>query len=331
MPRKVLLLFSCALVFWCCGCFFDDATTDAGTEDAKREAWYNSSLRGSIFGSVSEEEISDALPKALPSAGPSSDRGMIHELHERGRYLSQAAACGSCHGAKPADPASPLTGGRLMEDRFGSVYAPNLTPVSPGLGDWTIKEIGSAIRASLGKGGGPLSLDAHAQFRWMADSDAIALAVYLKSLKKERHDVERRELGRFERKSMGLVTRHQAIFGFVPQPGTNSPIESGRYLVKAVTGCGNCHTPDPSTFSTAEPLSGRDETDDPAEYPQGGPDIRGKSGALKAWRNSDIVSYLDSGVKPDGRKSNGNLCPWPFFQSLTKRDKQSIAEYIKTQ
>lgn len=217
-----------------------------------------------------------------------------------------------------------------MRDRFGEVRAANITPSKQGgIGDWNLREIGSAIRASLGKNDHPLSIEAHRAYRWISDIDAIAIAVYLKAQPAVRHDIDRRELGTFERSSWGLVSRHQAVHGYVPSPATGNPLEYGRYLVQHVGACATCHTSDGGIFSDGELLAGRDLDDDHEVFPRGGPDLRGKSGALKKWAKDDIIAYLSSGTRPSGKRADGKLCPWPFFRYLSDKDKQAIAAYLK--
>ncbi len=65
-------------------------------------------------------------------------------------------------------------------------------------------------------------------------------------------------------------------------------------------------------------------------FPVLGPDIRGNSSTgLITWAEKDIVTYLSTGSSPEGVKSDGRFCPWPFFQGLKERDKQAIAAYLK--
>ena len=314
-----VLLFSLFLVL-SSGCF-----QDSPSEDAQHDESYSLSLRGSIFGSVSEKDIQDALPANIPQ------KDLIPQFIDRGRYVATVAACGSCHAAQAGEPRSPLIGGQTIRDRFGEVPSANLTPVMEGgLGEWNLQEIVSAVRSSLGPDGHAISLDVHQPYRWMADVDALAVAAYLKSLRPVSNPVERREMGTFEKSSLGLVSRHQPVFGYVPSPATNNPKEYGRYLVHHVTGCATCHTPEGGMFHDGETLAGREASDDPQEFPRGGPDLRGKSPkGLKLWKAGDIVRYLETGTTVQGKKVNGKLCPWPFFQNLTKKDKEAIAEYLK--
>lgn len=63
--------------------------------------------------------------------------------------------------------------------------------------------------------------------------------------------------------------------------------------------------------------------------PPGGPDIRGSVG-LQGYTLEGIITYLSTGKNPDGKVSNADLCPWPYFNGMTSKDKQAIARYLKT-
>ena len=43
----------------------------------------------------------------------------------RGKALTDAGDCASCH---TADPAKPFAGGKRIDTPFGGIYSPNLTP-----------------------------------------------------------------------------------------------------------------------------------------------------------------------------------------------------------
>ena len=43
----------------------------------------------------------------------------------RGKALTEAGDCASCH---TADPAKPFAGGKRIDTPFGGIYSPNLTP-----------------------------------------------------------------------------------------------------------------------------------------------------------------------------------------------------------
>jgi mono/diheme cytochrome c family protein len=167
-------------------------------------------------------------------------------LQQRGKYLvTGPGACGSCHSAVDSGifgPQAILSGGRLMTDQFGQVRAANITPdKQTGIGDWNIDQIVSAVRSSLGKGESRLSLDLHSGYRWLADADADAIAVYLLTLRPVKNEVERRELGYFEKNKFGILSRHIPVSGYVPRPKPGPNSANGRYLANNLSRCMVCH------------------------------------------------------------------------------------------
>lgn len=363
----------------------------ASSEKPDRDdAWYNSTMMRPVFGDFDRTEAREVVDPQQEAA-----------LYERGEYLVRgAAACGSCHASRAGDPSAPLTGGRLMRDRFGTLAAANITPDrETGIGDWSVGEIMRATRASIDRHGRPLSIDLHATFRWLSDRDARAIATFLLASPPVRSEVERRRLGGVERNRWGLISQHKDLEGYVPAPSEGNRIQYGRYLAQHVGGCFGCHTAEAGLVENAPPFGGveaskgslfgslfslfrsesadsrrkstatelsgvvsprtRDDLaraanldrnafdrrvgaigEDPAhdealssgEFPFGGPDIRGTSeDGILTWSQADIVSYLDTGSTPTGERSDGRICPWPFFRHMTARDKEAIARFLKTQ
>ncbi len=294
--------------------------------------WYNMPGLRSVFGDF----------------GPASelivDAGRSAELIDRGRYVVQnVAACGICHGRDPAQPASPLSGGRRMEDSYGGVTAANISPDrQTGIGSWSYGEIARAIRASIDRQGKPLSLELHSGYRWMSDRDVKAVVFYLKSLPPKRNAVKRRELGGLERNAWGLFPRHQELRGYVPVMPDNWAVPYGRYLATEISRCASCHTPpggepfsgvnweeQQSSWSILGDFSG--DADASERFPVSGPNIRGRDeSGLGQWTLEQIVDYLHHGTTPAIRRSNPALCPWQHFSGMSPADKEAIANFLKT-
>jgi mono/diheme cytochrome c family protein len=128
---------------------------------------------------------------AWPAAAQPADDRMV----ARGRYLAAIMDCGGCHtgGAligKP-DPALALAGSQIgfQIPELGTFYPPNLTPDrETGLGAWSEAEIVAAVRTGVRPDGRILApaMPWHA-YAALTDTDALALARYLKSLPPVRH------------------------------------------------------------------------------------------------------------------------------------------------
>ena len=210
-------------------------------------AWYEEGLLAPVLGRFPEAE-------RLRLKDPEH----FAELRQRGEYLVEhVAACGSCHSAVPGDPKAPLSGGQLMSDRFGSLRAANITPdEETGIGRWDLASLKRAIRAGIDHLGKPLTIDLHQQYRWMSDRDTKAISVYLFSSSPQKNQIERRELGPFERKKWGLVSQHSEVAGYVPAMPESSGPRHGKYISTFVAGCKSCHTPNNGLVSDARPFSG---------------------------------------------------------------------------
>jgi mono/diheme cytochrome c family protein len=73
------------------------------------------------------------------------------ETIARGKALTTAADCGSCH---TADPAKPFAGGKRIDTPFGAISSPNLTPDrDTGLGSWSDADFHRALRSGVAPDG----------------------------------------------------------------------------------------------------------------------------------------------------------------------------------
>ena len=201
-------------------------------KDSDSGAWYNASFLRSWFGDFRHTDT-------VYVTDPESAGALI----ARGEKLVKGdAACGVCHASKAEDPRSPLAGGRLMKDSFGSLRAANITPASDGIAGWNVFEVMRAIRSSVDKAGKPLSIDLHQGYRWMSDQDAKAISLFILSQQAVANPVERRTLGGFERNSWGIIPIHSEVVGYIPAPNEEVSVGYGRYLANNVSNCVQCHT-----------------------------------------------------------------------------------------
>ena len=164
----------------------------------------------------------------------------------RGKYLFDAAGCGSCHGGDQAD-AGPA-GGLGLDTPFGRFYVPNITPDRQhGIGAWSGADFKTALRDGIGPGGEYLfPVFPYTSFTRLSDGDIADLYAYLMSLPpaavaNKPHEAKPpfgwRPLLVFWR---GLFFRS----GPLPNdPAMGADWNRGNYLVHAVAHCEECHTP----------------------------------------------------------------------------------------
>jgi mono/diheme cytochrome c family protein len=150
------------------------------------------------FASAAARMASQATRRELPAAftaliaaiGSPPAGAADREVVERGKYLVTIASCTDCHTpghflGKP-DMTRYLGGSDVGFDipGLGVFYGPNLTPdEATGLGRWSERDIVKAIRTGKRPDGRLLAPSMPwAAFAELTDSDAEAIAAYLKSL-----------------------------------------------------------------------------------------------------------------------------------------------------
>ena len=99
----------------------------------------------------------------------------------RGKALTTAADCASCH---TADPARPFAGGKAIETPFGAIYSPNLTPDrETGLGAWSDEDFYRALHNGVDPDGSRYyPAFPFANFTKMTRQDVLAIRAYLATL-----------------------------------------------------------------------------------------------------------------------------------------------------
>lgn len=114
----------------------------------------------------------------------------------RGRYLTTVMGCVDCHNTGSFGPnpgQGHLEGGTIGFEMpgMGVFYPPNLTPhPDAGIGRWSEEQIVAALRTGRRPDGRELApIMPWNNYRILEDSDAAAIAAYLKSLPPSDHRV----------------------------------------------------------------------------------------------------------------------------------------------
>src|SRR3954467_13269557 len=111
----------------------------------------------------------------------------------RGKALTEAGDCASCH---TADPAKPFAGGKRIDTPFGGIYSPNLTPDrDTGLGGWSDGEFYRALRFGVARDGSRYyPAFPYPNFTKLTRQDIFAIRAYLATLTPVRNESRAPEL-----------------------------------------------------------------------------------------------------------------------------------------
>jgi mono/diheme cytochrome c family protein len=216
------------------------------------------------------------------------------ETVARGRALTDAADCGTCH---TADPAKPFAGGKRIDTPFGGIFSANLTPDrDTGLGGWSDDDFVRALRYGTAPDGSRYyPAFPYPHFTKMIRPDVLAIRAYLETLPPVKNTPPPPQL-RWPLNYRVLMRAWNVAFFrpgiFEPDQNKSTEWNRGGYLVEAAAHCGACHTP--KNFFGAEKRG--------QKYGGGlvdgwfAPRLDGASrSGLKSWSAEDIVEYLQSG------------------------------------
>jgi mono/diheme cytochrome c family protein len=214
---------------------------------------------------------------------------------ERGRYLTVAGDCASCHTVPGSG--QPFAGGRSIETPFGVVVGANITPdPETGIGAWSDELFLSALREGKGHGGALLyPAMPYPYYTKVTERDALAIRAFLNTVQPVPNRVVSNQLPfPFDvREEMKVWNALYFKTGeFKPDAAKSAEWNRGAYLVEGLGHCGACHTPKTT-------LGG----DDPKHAFEGymlqgwfAPNITNDNvSGLGGWSVADIVSYLKSG------------------------------------
>lgn len=216
------------------------------------------------------------------------------ETVARGRLLTDAADCASCH---TADPSKPFAGGKRIETPFGGVYSANLTPDrKTGLGAWSDDDFVRALRYGVAPDGSRYyPVFPYPHFTKIIRPDALAIRAYLETFPPVRNTPPSPQL-RWPLNYRVLMRAWNVAFFrpgiFEPDQNKSADWNRGGYLVEGAAHCGTCHTPKNFFGAEKRGLKYGGSLVDGWFAPR--LDSASHSG-LKSWSVEDIVEYLQSG------------------------------------
>jgi mono/diheme cytochrome c family protein len=267
----------------------------------------------------------------------SNAEAQTREEIARGKYIFGAAAGCGCHTA----PKQPLNaGGRKYDGPFGTVYSSNITPdPATGIGKWTDEQIITATRAGRRPNGERLiPVHPYTVFNGMSAQDLKAVVAYLRSVPAVNRQTPAKKISVPLFESVFLPA-WLATFAAIENPPASAPtsgVARGEYLTRAVSHCGECHTPRTMTMAVDNTrfLAGNPKGKGPegSAVPNITPD---RETGLGSWTEEQITDYLETGNKPDGDVAGGLMAEViqgssAGYKDLTKADRQAISKYLKS-
>ena len=213
---------------------------------------------------------------------------------ERGRYLTVAGDCASCH-TKPGG--KDFAGGLPVETPFGKVVAPNITPDNQtGIGLWSDDDFVRAVTQGIRRDGAHLfPAMPYNYYTTVRRDDVLAIRAYLSTVPAVSNGVAADQLPFPLSVRADMVGWNMLYFTpgeYHPDSDKSDEWNRGAYLGEGLMHCGACHTP--------KSLAGGDKTSERLQgYALQGwfaPDLTGDPRhGLGSWSSDDITAYLKTG------------------------------------
>jgi mono/diheme cytochrome c family protein len=251
------------------------------------------------------------------------------ETIAKGKALTEAGDCASCH---TADPAKPFAGGKRIETPFGGIYSANLTPDrETGIGRWSDDQFLRTMRYGQAPDGSRYyPAFPYPHFTKLVREDIFAIRGYLGTLAPVSNTPPPNEL-RWPLNYRALMRLWNFAFFrpgiFEPDQNKSAEWNRGGYLIEGLGHCGVCHTP--KNFLGAERQKAR--------FAGGAvdgwfaPRLDGaERGGLKSWSADDIAEYLLSGR--NGHSHAGGPMAQVVLNStshMSEADVRAMAVYLK--
>jgi mono/diheme cytochrome c family protein len=252
----------------------------------------------------------------------------------RGAYLAAAAGCDQCH-TDPASGDRPYAGGRALETRFGTVFAPNITPDrETGIGRWGLADLERAMRWGVAPDDTHyLPVFPFPFYNRLTRDDLSDLKAFLDSLPPVSRVNETALSSIFStvrvRAAMIVVDEHFA--GPWQNDATRDPAwNRGAYLVATVGRCGDCHTPRNwlGARDLSRALGGAVAGPNGKAAPNITPD---PETGIGTWSEDDLVALLKDGQTPEFDFVGGAMAEIVKNTTrLTDADRRAIAVYLRT-
>src|SRR5690606_29720535 len=123
-----------------------------------------------------------------------------------------------------------------------------------------------------------------------------------------------------------LIIAGLAVVLASPEAAAAPSAERGDYLVHAIMGCGNCHTPmGPDGLDMSMKLAGRLVEQNEA-FTAIAPNIT-PAGRVHDWSDAELAKAIREGIRPDGSLI-GPPMPFEVYRGISDDDLASIIMYL---
>jgi mono/diheme cytochrome c family protein len=261
---------------------------------------------------------------------------------ENGERIFHAGGCASCHSAPAGEECDAaktgdkraLAGGRCLKTRFGTFYAPNISPdPQAGIGGWSEADfVNAMLRGIAPSGAHYYPAFPYTSYRRMRVRDVLDLKAFLDTLPAVKSEVPAHDLAWPYRLRRGVgLWKRLYLDGeqFSPDPDKSEKLNRGAYLVEGPGHCGECHTPRDALggLRTERKLAG-------APSPEGEgrvPNITPHESGIGDWSEADIAYALESGFTPSFDTFGGRMVAvQENMAQLPDADRAAIAAYLKS-
>ncbi len=253
------------------------------------------------------------------------------ELIDKGKYLTTAGGCVSCHTNPGGEP---FAGNRAIPTPFGTIYSSNITPdKDTGIGKYTDDQFYKALHDGIMANGNYLyPAMPFTSFTKVNRDDVLAIKAYLFSLKPVHSEQKPDKLAFPFDIREGLAAWRALYFKpgeFQPDPGKSAQINRGAYLVEGLAHCGQCHTP----RNIAEANESGEALQGAAIQGWYAPNITSDwTQGIGSWSNDDLLSYFKKGFAEGHGIAVGPMSEMIHddLKHLTDDDLNAIVAYLKS-
>lgn len=275
--------------------------------------------------------VAAAIYFFIPATEPPRDLTLAPDP-DRGDYIIRLGACITCHTDKE-NGGRPLAGGGPLKTRFGTFYAPNITPdKETGLGNWTLRQFSDAISNGTGPDGSNLYLVFPYTFLTrMSDQDVVDLYAALMRRDAVRNTPPTNDIP-FPFNLRLLVSGWKTLFfdphRYRPDPSRSEQWNRGRYLATGIGHCILCHSPR-NTFGAVR--EDRAFQGNPVDGPGGkAPPITELALAADGFTEESLADMLKTGITVNAGEIGNEMADVIQDETShwTAADRRAVAHYL---